>query len=195
MNRAAQTVCLLLPVALLLAPAGRAAADKLAAPRAYVQSGPDGVFYARCVPSADAARSAAAGRTTVYEVEGERDRVLDRYDWYAPGGVTLGWLPLSGKVAVAAVFDVAADAAGGWRAQEQLRFSMGGRLLKSYTAADLIALGAAERADSRGRRGAALRVAGCEQMPGTNAYDFIADVGEGRLLRFDITTGEPRAAR
>ena len=36
------------------------------------------------------------------------------------------------------------------------------------------------------------RLVGCEQVPGTNEYDFILDVGNGRLVKLDILTGEPR---
>ena len=180
----------LLAIALLLGIGGRASADK-GPVRAYVQSGPGGIHYARCLPPA----GGADGRTTVYEVHGERDRVLDRYDWFASGGVALGWSPLAGQVAVAALFDVEPDAVGEWRGQEQLRFSIGGKRLKGYTAGELVAVGAPERADSTGRRGAAVRVVGCEQVPGTNEYDFVVGVGEGEPLRVDITTGEPRAGR
>lgn len=195
MKKITRLVVPLVTVGLLLITGGRAAGKK-GPVRAYVQSGPDGIFYARCVPPAAGEGAKAAGRTTVYQVEGEHDRVLDRYDWYAPGGVALGWSPLAGKVAVAAMFDVVPDAAGEWRGQEQLRFAMGGKLLKGYTASDLIALGAAERvADSVGRRGAALRLVACEQVPETNEYDFVVAVGDGVMLRFDITTGELRAPR
>jgi hypothetical protein len=43
-------------------------------------------------------------------------------------------------------------------------------------------------------------VLGCEQVPGTNEYDFVVEVagkakGEGTRLRFDITTGALRPGR
>ena len=186
---------------LLLPGSGQpAAAGKRAPARAYVQSGPGGIHYARCLPpgAAGKAGAGAGGRTTVYAVEGEHDRVLDRYDWFAPAGVALGWSPTAGKVAVAALFEVEPDAGGdggAWRGREQLRFSIGGRLLKAYTAGDLLALGAPERRDSSGRRGAAVRLVGCEQVPGTDEYDFVVAAANGLTIRFDITTGERRPAR
>jgi hypothetical protein len=40
---------------------------------------------------------------------------------------------------------------------------------------------------------AVFRVVGCEQVPGTKAYDFVIESGTVQL-RFDILTGKPRAA-
>ena len=187
----------LVAIAVLLASAAPAPASKAVASRAYVQSGPGGVFYARCVP---AAADGTAGRTDVYAVRADGgDDPRDLYDWYAPGGVTLGWSPLAGKVAVLAV--VAEERPGGdWRAQEELRFAIGGKVLRSYTSGELIALGAAERVSSVRGRHAGYRVLGCEQVPGTNEYDFVVEVaggmtGEGTKLRFDITTGALRPDR
>jgi hypothetical protein len=34
---------------------------------------------------------------------------------------------------------------------------------------------------------------GCEQVPGTNEYDFILDFGDGKQAKLDILTGEPRS--
>src|SRR3954469_15421419 len=87
------------------APGPAAAAAKAAGHRAYVQSGPDGVFYARCVPPAGGGKP---GHTDVYRVEGEADKRVDRYDWFAPGGVVLGWSPIKGEVAVMAATEGAA---------------------------------------------------------------------------------------
>ena len=33
---------------------------------------------------------------------------------------------------------------------------------------------------------------GCEQVPGTNDYDFVIE-SKGKRLAFDIVTGKPRA--
>ena len=187
-------VCLALAV-WLVAPV-LALASKPVASRTYVQSGLDGAFYARCTPTAE---EGSAGRTDVYTVGATDDRRIDRYDWYAPGGVTLGWSPLTGKVAVLAVVAERRQE-GDWRAQEELRFAIAGKVLRSYTNGELVALGAAEVISRPLGQRAEYRVVGCEQVPGTNEYDFIVKVaggtkGEGTTLRFDITTGELRPDR
>jgi hypothetical protein len=171
-------------------------ASKRVANRTYVQSGPDGASYARCMPTAE---EGSAGRTDIYTVGATDDQRVDRYDWYAPGGVTLGWSPLAGKLAVLAVVAERRQD-GDWRAQEELRFAIGGKVIRSYTNGELIALGAAEVMSRRLGQRAEYRVVGCEQVPGTNEYDFILEVaggtkGEGKTLRFDITTGELRPDR
>jgi hypothetical protein len=135
----------------------------------------------------------------VYTVGATDDQRVDRYDWYAPGGVTLGWSPLAGKVAVLAVVAERRQE-GDWRAQEELRFAIGGKGIRSYTNGELVALGAAEVISRPLGARAGYRVVGCEQVPGTNEYDFIVEIaggtkGEGKTLRFDITTGELRPDR
>src|SRR5437879_3215435 len=73
---------------------------KEAANRPYVQSGPDGVFYARCNP---AAATGTSGSTEICKVQKDQDEQVDRYDWYTKHGVVLGWSPMAGKVAVLAI--------------------------------------------------------------------------------------------
>src|SRR4051794_6172373 len=109
----------------LIAFAEDALAAKPVPNRPYVQSGADGVFYARCIPAADAG---FAGTTRVYKVRREKDELLDTYNWYAPGGVVLGWSPIAGKVAVLA---------RGGKTGVELSFYLGGKHLASYTAEDL----------------------------------------------------------
>ena len=151
----------------------------------YVQSGPGGIFYARCIPTA---KEGAAGRTEIYRVHEDRDELLDRYDLY-PRAVVLGWSPIAGKVAVMSVVQ---EEAKDWKQQEEFRFSIGGKLLKRYTSADLLALGADEQVGRPGGQRAAYRVGECEQVPGTNDYDFVVEIKGGAKLRFDILTGELR---
>lgn len=159
-------------------------ADKKVPSRLYVQSGPDGVFYARCVPE----EKAGPAGTKVYKVGRENDELIDTYDWYAPE-VTLGWSPTAGKVAVMA--------RGGKQTvgaePVELSFHLGGKHLVSYTTEDLRKLGV-EVAKRRGpgADGAEFRVIGCEQVPGTNDYDFVIE-SKGKRLAFDIVTGKPRA--
>jgi hypothetical protein len=161
------------------------AVGKHAYNRTYVQSGPGGAFYARCIPTA---QEGSAGRTKIYRVEEAEDELLETYDLY-PSAVVIGWSPIAGKVALMAVVQERAE---NWKQQEELRFLIGGKLLKSYTSADLVAMGADEQMSSERGQRAAYRVGDCEQVPGTNDYDFIVEIKGGVRLRFDILTGTLR---
>jgi hypothetical protein len=170
----------ILSAAALVAFAVHARADK-ASNRPYVQSGPDGALYARCIPNA---LTGSAGSTRVYNVGREKDDLIETYDWYAEGGVSLGWSPIAGKVAVMAR-----------RNGAELSFYLGDKLLASYTLGDLGKLGV-EVGKRRTTAGpevqSEFRVVGCEQVPGTNDYDFVIE-SKGKRLAFDILTGKPRS--
>ncbi|MDB5294715.1 MAG: hypothetical protein JWO31_698, partial [Phycisphaerales bacterium] len=163
MSSAARAVLVVLCTVVLLAVPAVGSKPVPNAP--YVISGPDGAFYARGVP-ADA--TGTGGRTDVYAVREPADERVDRYDWYAPSGVTLGWSPIAGKVAVLAVMQprpaarIAGQAMPDWQTAEQLRFALGGRVLKSYTNADLIALGAEKVVSRPAGQRASYKVIGCE---------------------------------
>ena len=171
----------------LLAIAAVAAGSKPVPNRPYVQSMDGGAFYAKCVPDA---ADGPAGTTKVYRVRRDADELVDAYDWYAAEGVVLGWSPVAGKVAVMA----RGGKPGADGRRGELSFHLGGRQLTAYTTADLEVLGV-EVLPRRGPTGpvprAEFRVVGCEQVPGTNDYDFVIQAG-GRQLRFDILTGKPR---
>lgn len=72
-------------------------ASKSAPNRAYVQSGPDGVFYAKCIPYA---KTGTKGITKIFRVNRDGDKLTDSYKWYSRGRVILGWSPLTGKIGV-----------------------------------------------------------------------------------------------
>lgn len=95
--------------------------------RPYVQSGPGGVFYARCLP---AAATGTSGFTEIYKVQTDRDELVNRYDWYNKHGVVLGWSPIAGKVAVMAIRPQPSDSMD---KQVELGFYLGGKLLKFWT--------------------------------------------------------------
>lgn len=112
-------------VALVGLASGMAWASKQRANFSYVQSGPDGVFYARCVPDeADGTK----GTTKVYRVRKERDEPTDGYDWYVKRGVVLGWSPIAGKVAIMALGGPPAAGSG---IPPELSFHLGGKPLTS----------------------------------------------------------------
>jgi len=161
-----------------------AAFAKEAPNRAYVQSGPNGFFYARCVPHNAAG---TAGSTDIYRVQEERDEVVDHYDWFTKHGVVLGWSPIAGKVAVLALRPEPSDSLD---KQVELRFYLGGKLLKSWTTAQLQALGADVGMSRPGGRMARFQVLGCEQIPGTNEFAFTVQIGKEKKLSFDILTGD-----
>ena len=161
-------------------------AYKAAANRAYVQSGPDGVFYARCIPRDN---TGSAGSTDIYRVKSDGDELVDHYDWYSPHSVELGWSPIAGKVAVMVRHR---DAPTTPDKQVELALHLGGKLLKTFTTDDLVRLGAEIHADpSGGGKRAEFQVAGCEQMerPNANQYAFTLRLSAGKLVFFNILTG------
>ena len=168
----------------VLACGGQAAAKELLN-RVYVQSGCDGVFYARCIPASD---KGSAGRMEIYRVEADGDKLVDRCDGY-PRAVVLAWSPLKGKVAVMAVMRDSKE-------QEEFHILLGGERLAKYTTDGLLALGAPVVHSRPGGRHADYRVIGEERQPGnSNERDFVIELRDGKRLRFDITTGLLRAAQ
>jgi hypothetical protein len=150
----------------------------------YVQSGPGGVFYARCIPQ-DATGS--AGSTDIYKVQKERDELIDHYNWFTKHRVVLGWSPIAGKVAVMAVHK---DAPTSPAKQVEIGFYLGGTLLKSWTTAELKKLGAEVSPSEYGGERALFQVLDCEQIPGTNKYVFTIQLGKDKKVSFDILTGD-----
>lgn len=161
-------------------------AMKKAAERTYVYSALDGVFYARVKP----AREKSPPRTQIFLVGDEKDTLLDTYDFYSPR-VELGWSPIAGKVAVLAA---RLKTASNPNQENELDFFLDGKHLKSYSTEELVRLGASTttRLYDDGREHADFKMIGCRQIPGTNEYDFVLEVNKGKLLKFNILTGELR---
>ena len=182
-----QSLSVLLSLALLACPlASPAWASKPVANRTYVQSGPDGVFYARCIPSAD---TGGEGSTDIYQVFKDGDKRIDHYEWYAQEGVFLGWSPIAGKIGIMALNQETRKPED---QQVEFSFYLGGTHLKTWTTAALKALGT-ELAISSGRGiHADYRALGCTQIPGTNDYVFEIELRNGAKLAFDILTGDLR---
>ncbi len=167
----------------LLVVAGYASVAKESGNRAYVQSGPDGVFYARCIPDTD---KGAAGITEVYRVRKQGDQLVDRYDWYTGHGVVLGWSPIAGKVALLAI---RRDQATEPDKQVEINIYLGGSLLKSWTTSELQRVGAKVSKSAYGGERADFEVVGCEQIPGTNQYVWVLRLGD-KKVSLDILTGK-----
>ncbi len=166
----------------LLVGAREVFAFKEAGNRAYVQSGPSGVFYARCIPETN---KGPVGVTEVYRVRKEGDQLIDRYDWYTKHGVVLGWSPIAGKVALLAMRKDEPTASD---KQVEIGIYLGGKLLKSWTTAEFQSLGAKVERSSHGGERAVFTVAGYEQIPGTNEYIFVVIFAD-KKVSFDILTG------
>ncbi len=164
-----------------------AAAAKAAFNRLYVQSMQGGgVFYARCIP---AEQTGTAGFTDIYRVRREGDERVDHYDWYSPQGLVLGWSPIAGQVAVMAR---RREPAATPDQQVELGFYLGGRHLKSWTTAELQALGAtvaAIREDNPPGKFAEFQLLGCEQIDNSNEYVFTVQFSGRKKAAFDILTG------
>jgi len=75
--------------------------------------------------------------------------------------------------------------------QIELSFYLGGKLLKSYTTADLVKLGArtARSSADLGPR-AIYKPIECRQVPNTNDYYFAIDLENGTTLRFNVLNGK-----
>jgi len=166
--------------------ARNAAAFKDAGNGPYVQSGLDGVFYARCIPQE---ATGSAGFTDIYKVHRNGDELVDHYDWFTKHGDVLGWSPIAGKVAIMAIRK---DAPAPPDQQIEFSFYLGGKLLKSWTTADLNRLGAEVSRSFYGGERAIFQVLGCEQIPGTNEYVFSIKIAKDKKISFDILTGDPR---
>lgn len=183
------TTALLIPLSLIVA-FPQVAASKGVSNYAYVQSGLDGRFYARCVP---AAARGEGGTTTIYRVNARGDQIVDRYSWYTRAGLWLGWSPIAGKVAV---MRRGGASSKDLSKQVELRFYLGGTLLASYSSRDLVALGARIAFSKRTwTKRAEIQPLGVQQIPLSNHYSFIVKLGKTKLVAFDILNGKPRSKK
>lgn len=162
---------------------GAAFASKPVFNEAYVQSGPGGIFYARCIPDGP---KGPEGVTEIYRVRKDGDELLDRYDWYADGGVVLSWSPIAGKVGVLAIHGTIMMPRD--PGHVELAMYLGGKLLRKWTTAEL------QKFEPKDVQLPVGRVVGssvgCEQVANTNEYVYVVNIGGKRVL-FDILTGEP----
>lgn len=169
-------------VAFIVAPA---LASKRAGNAPIVLSGLDGRFYARCIP---AGGDSSKGKTTIYRVEDPKDIVVDTYDFYPNHGMWFGWSPKAGKVAVMTrLTEQNPDP----KKQIELTFYLGGKKLSSYTTEQIWNMGATRKLDMVGGNCADIEIMGCDQIPGTNDYDFVLRTQKKLFIRFDILTGKP----
>lgn len=160
---------------------------KPTASRAYVQSGQDGVSYARVVPEGKSWK----GYTEIFKVDQAGDKLLHRIPFYAPGGVSLCWSPVAGKWSTL-MWNIKYG-----RTLEpnppELRFFSGDTLLRTYSSQDLKELGV-KVSKKRPGHTSTIDQARCEQVPNTNNYDFMVEsedqLGKPLILKADILTGD-----
>jgi hypothetical protein len=75
--------------------------------------------------------------------------------------------------------------------QEELGLYLGGKLVKKYTTAQLLKLGAILHTPGYSKvKRAHFQVLGCIQVPGTNDYYFAVQINKTQILKFDIVSGE-----
>lgn len=151
-----------------------------------VTSGERSPFYARCIA---AKATGSEGITQVLRVRPENDEVIATHAWYNRNGIVLGWTSKEGKIAVMRLRQ-----GEGSNEDEKIEFSfyLGDRLLRSYTTADLVKLGA--NVEQRGKMGdsskrAIYSVEGCKQVWNTNDYYFSVKLSDAQTLCFDVLTG------
>jgi len=176
-------------IGLLLTFIAAVSAAEPAPNRTYVQSSPDGLFYARCVPERD---NGASGSTKVYKVGREKDELLDTYDWYTPRGVTLGFVPTDNQVAVLARGGKVIARAD----RVELSFHLGGKLLTTYTSTELSKIGiplVVKQGLAASSHRTEFRPVICD-LPGTTNYVFVIET-EGKRVAFDARTGKPTTER
>ena len=170
------------------------AAAKVAVNQPYVQSMKQGVFYARCIPSG---KSGSAGFTEVYRVRLDKDERVARYEWYCRDGLVLGWSPIAGAISVMArPFEPSESP----EKQVELRFYLGDKHLKSWTTAQLQALGAPlhwRTEDDPITRAAAFELLEWQQIDNSNEYVFTIRLADGtpagKVVAFDILTAQTGA--
>lgn len=168
------TILVLLLAALITAEAN---ACKRSANRANVTAIDGGVFYARSLPAASVG---SEGKTDIYFVDVNGDKVVDSYNWFNSNQLVLAWSPIVGEVAVLKYDPENEDAA--------LAFYIGGVFLKSYSHAELMKLGVRSINKYCGVH-LGLKILGQEQMPNTNDYVFKIEFESSGIKMFDITTG------
>lgn len=194
------SLCVLLILALAHAHAGETTAyDELSATgafnrngnRPYVVTASNGRLYARCVPAKD---EGTEGTTKIYLVGKDKDELVASFGWYASKqghcGIWFAWNAEAGKIALMRIHDEAEPLTDG---RVEFSFYLGEKLLQSFTARHLIALGCEpkDRVDTLGRRAIlGYAVAGYGFSAGEKPSWAIV-IGK-RVVRFDPLTGDMR---
>ena len=157
-----------------------------------------GPFYARCLPDD---LTSSKGVTKILRVQKEGDQLVTTFDWYNRSGILLGWSPTAGKVGV---MRLRQDQYLPPEKQIEFSFYLGDQLVRSYTSADLVKLGAVLRPDFIAQEMLSLQpnaaggtppqradyqVEGVFQVWNTNDYCYRVKLDATHALNFDIITG------
>lgn len=161
-----------------------------------VQSAFNGHYYVRSIPSDE---YGTAGKTQVFQVTSDVDKLLDEYPVYMRGELYLGWSPITGKWCLVHLEPERITSSSDFKKRgkvSRLAFYMGGKELCTYSGAALDKLGlndkAQPRIDGQSRQ---FTVHGIMQIPRTNHYVFSikkpSETGAGTdTISLDITTGK-----
>lgn len=156
-------------------------ADQEAGNRIYVTAADYGQFYAKSIP---AENYGLKGRTEVYQV-GEKDKLLQTYDWYSPQVYLYGWLA-GGVYAVQT---------GSWNRGHApqsdhlaVAFYKDDKLLKKYSTLDIAG-------DSKNVSASVSHYMVFQKINGfrrafSNQLYFDVVTTDGRSLSFDVETGK-----
>jgi hypothetical protein len=173
--------------ALFATGAQTARADDEASNRAYVVASKYGNCYAKSIP---ATAYGTAGETRVYSVEGDTDRLVQTYDWFAPqlrlecnvAGANDGPVGLS-------VVQVGPWPRGDWANAETLAlaFHWNGAPVRSYSTLDIA--GAPDNVSASVSHYTVIdEIIGYAWRDG-NRYTFTIRTTDGRAIHFDAATG------
>lgn len=148
--------------------------------RPYVES--DRIFYAKSIPEASIGWK---GVTKIFKVEKDQDKLHRKINYYAPGGISICWSPISGEVSSVFLNHKLGREVGD---KLELKFFKGSEHLKDYYTKDLEVLGVSG-SFSKGRF-ANIKSIKCQQAkPGTNDYKFVLEGDKNFILEADILTG------
>jgi hypothetical protein len=157
-------------------------ADEEAANRIYVTAAPSGQFYAKSYP---AKPFGLEGRTEVYQV-GEKDVLVQTYDWYSPGVYVEGWIgPKTVYVVQLGPWQRGHEASKDHLA---LAFYKNDKLLKRYSTLD-IARSPTNVSTSVSHYSVLGKITGFVWPFITNTLYFEAETQDKKPLVFDADTG------
>jgi hypothetical protein len=157
-----------------------ALADEEAANRAYVTASKYGQFYAKSVPHES---YGFKGVTRVYQVTGEEDRLIQRYDWYTPK------LFVDGFGATIYVVQMGPWHRGHLASPDEhaIAFYKDDRLLKKYSTLDIA--GAKDNVSSSVSHYTVFSGEPVFRRPFGNHLIFDIKTHTGETLSFDTETG------
>jgi hypothetical protein len=156
-----------------------AIADEEASNRVHVRSSSNGLYYAKSIPDAS---YGSKGKTMVYAVSKDKDKLIATYKWYAQefflldAGPTLVQMGPWARGSEASKDDLA------------IAFHKAGKLLKSYSTLDIA--GTKDNVSNSNSHYTVFEsIQGYRWISGAN-YAFDTRTHDGRIVSFEVNTGE-----